>query len=209
MPFHYPEGKILLFAKAPRPGTVKTRLARTYGARGAARLYVRMLRETLDIVAGLAPLELWCAPDTSHPTLRGLARHAGARLRSQHGMGLGERMFHGFEHALERGPWSVIIGGDCVSLSRTDIDVACAFLRRGRDAVMVPAEDGGYVLLGLRRVEPELFHGIDWGGEHVAHATRRRLDRLGFDRAELPVRWDVDRPRDVRRWLRLRRGFGV
>lgn len=204
----YPNGCILVFAKAPIPGKVKTRLAPAYGKRRAAQLYRRMLAETLKKAAGLAPLELWCSPDPRHPFLHQCARAYSARCESQHGRDLGSRMHRAFAHTLRRYDWAIIVGSDCVSLSRSDLDVACATLARGSTAILGPAADGGYVLLGLRHADPSVFQGIPWGSDRVLTLTRRRLTVGGYRWKELPVRWDADRPEDVRRWLGERGRFG-
>ena len=196
----YARGRILVFAKAPVPGQVKTRLRRVYGQRGAARLYQLMLGETLDRAVGLAPMELWCAPSTQHPRLRAFGRRSGAVLRRQILGDLGQRMAYAFRRALRDADWALVIGGDCVSLTTADLDQACATLARGRDAVLGPAEDGGYVLLGLRRVSRVLFHGVCWSSNRVLRQTRFRLYQQGYDWDELPKRWDVDLASDVRRW---------
>lgn len=190
----------MVFAKAPVPGQVKTRLRRVYGKRGAARLYQLMLGDTLDRAAGLAPIELWCAPGTQHPCLRAFGRRSGAVLRRQILGDLGQRMSYAFRRVLRDADWALVIGGDCVSLTTADLDLACASLARGREAVLGPAEDGGYVLLGLRRMSRALFRGVCWGSSRVLSQTRCRLHQRGYDWVELPTRWDVDRPVDVRRW---------
>jgi len=197
----YTKGCIVVFAKAPIPGQVKTRLVPAYGKRHAAVLYRRMLVETLSKAAGLASLELWCSPDSRHPFLRRCSRAFSARRESQQGRDLGSRMHRAFAHVLRRHQWAIIVGSDCVSLTRADLDVACATLARGSSAVLGPAADGGYVLLGLRSPNPSLFHGIPWGSDRVLEATRRRLTTAGYRWKELPERWDADRPEDVRRWL--------
>ena len=202
---HYPDGKLLVFAKAPLAGQVKTRLAPVYGSRGAAQLYRLMLRECLEKAAGLAPLELWCTPSTRHSFLRTCAHEVGATLRVQRGRDLGMRMYRALAGALESAPWAVLIGSDCVSLRRADLDVACATLRHGKEAVLGPAEDGGYVLFGLRRIDKGLFRPIRWSNTRVLAQTRQRLLRFHYDWAELPARWDVDTPDQVRRW-RLNQG---
>jgi hypothetical protein len=197
-------GRILVFARAPYPGRVKRRLIPVYGKRGAARLYRLMLRDTLGAVTGLAPLELWCEPNTNNAFLRDCARQAGAKLRVQRGRDLGQRMYHAFEDVLRTAPWALVVGSDCVSLSRPDLEFACAALDQGRDAVLGPAEDGGYVLLGLRRPERALFQFMPWGTCQILARTRRQLARLDYDWTELPLRWDADRPREIRRWRAIR-----
>ncbi|HXH01978.1 MAG TPA: TIGR04282 family arsenosugar biosynthesis glycosyltransferase [Candidatus Competibacteraceae bacterium] len=197
----YPAGRILVFAKAPRPGRVKTRLARRYGKRGATRLYRELLRERLAGLAraGLCPVELWVADERGHPFFARCRREFGVSLHRQHGTDLGRRMDHALRAALRRGEYALLIGGDCASLTVGDLAQALDALAQGREAVLGPAEDGGYVLLGLRRARPALFRGIRWSTPRVLPATRARLHRAGLDWVELPTRWDVDRPTDVRR----------
>ncbi len=200
----HPRARLLVFAKAPVPGRVKTRLARHLGRRGAAVLYRRVLRQTLArvVAAELAPVELWCAPDARHPFFAACRRDLGVALRVQRGPDLGARMHHALATALEEASYAVLLGGDCVSLTSGDIRQALEALATGRDAVLGPAEDGGYVLVGLRRPCRALFRCIAWGGPRVLAATRRRARRAGLDWAELPLRWDLDRPADLRRLRR-------
>jgi rSAM/selenodomain-associated transferase 1 len=204
----FPDARILVFAKAPTPGKVKTRLIPRYGASGATALYRTLLRRTLADLqrARLSPVELWCAPNSRHSFFAACRRDYGVTLRVQRGADLGRRMDAGLTEALERGPYALVIGGDCIGLTPADIRQALAVLAEGRDAVIGPAEDGGYVLIGLRRPCPSLFRGIAWGGTGVLASTRRRLRQSGLRWAELPPRWDVDRPADVRR---LRQRFDL
>jgi glycosyltransferase A (GT-A) superfamily protein (DUF2064 family) len=104
--------------------------------------------------------------------------------------------------ALRRHPGAVLIGSDCPALRPSDLRAALRALRAGADAVLSPAEDGGYPLIGLRRVSRRLFDGVSWGSARVLEQTRRRLARLGWRWTELRTLWDVDRPEDV---ARLRR----
>lgn len=202
----FPEARLLLFAKAPLAGRVKTRLIPHYGAVQAARLYRAMLTQTLRRVqaARLCPVELWCAPDGSHPLFGQARARYGISLHRQRGIDLGARMQHALAAALTRSAYALIIGGDCVSLTANDLRQALQQLHQGHSAVLGPAQDGGYVLLGLRHVNPALFRGIAWSTDSVLAATRRRLQQHAYTWSELPPRWDVDRPLDVRRWRALR-----
>ena len=199
----FPQARLLLFAKAPIPGQVKTRLAGKLGQRGAARLYRRLLYQTLAMVTStpLCPVQLWCAPDTRHGFFSSCRRDYGVMLRRQQGADLGQRMHHALTTALRSSPYAVLIGGDCPSLGVAELHYALTVLAKGRDAVLGPAADGGYVLIGLRRPYAALFRNIIWGSNTVLAATRRRLRRAGLNWAELPPGWDVDRPADLR-WLR-------
>ena len=193
-----PGARLLVFAKAPLAGRVKTRLARHYGAAQAARFYRGMTALTLAraAAAGPARLELWCAPGVSHPFLRGLARRHGARLRAQPPGDLGRRMGRALEERLP----ALVVGADCPTVSTAMLREALDVLEAGADAVLGPAEDGGYVLIGLGRPLPGLFQAMPWGSPEVLSRTRQRLRAGGWHWHELPPVFDLDRPADLRRW---------
>lgn len=197
----YAGARILVFARAPVPGRCKTRLAPSLGARGAAALQRKLIDKTLEtaVASGLAPVELWCAPDASHPFLRRCRAGYGPRLRQQCRGELGRRMGEALRRSLRECQHVVLIGTDCPALTAADLARAFERLRAGDRFVVQPAEDGGYVLVGAAAVEPRLFRNIRWGSRHVMSATRRRLARLGSRWSELPMLWDLDRPADLRR----------
>lgn len=192
--------RLAVFAKAPVPGAVKTRLAPAIGARAAARLHESLVRHALRvaIAGGAAEVELWCAPDERHEFFARCARDFGVRLKPQGRGDLGERMEAAFREAFDQGRTLVLIGSDCPGLEAADLRAAHAALAT-HDAVFTPAEDGGYVLVGLSRPLPGLFSGIDWGSAAVMRQTRERLAAAGARVLELPTRWDVDRPEDYAR----------
>jgi rSAM/selenodomain-associated transferase 1 len=203
--YAFPNARLLIFAKAPVPGRVKTRLAGWFGARGAAELYKRWLRRTLAIAvsARWCPVELWCAPEIRHGFFAACRREYGVRLRRQCAGDLGRRMNHALNRTLSEGHDGVLIGGDCVSLGQAELWNALHQLATGPEVVLGPAVDGGYVLVGLRQPCSRMFRGIAWGTATVMAATRRRLRRTGVEWAELPMGWDVDTPADLRRLRRL------
>jgi rSAM/selenodomain-associated transferase 1 len=191
---------IAVFAKAPRPGEVKTRLIPVLGAEGAATLQSRLLGHTVDTIraSGLGPRELWCSPDTRDPVLQKYAARAGATLHDQGDGDVGERMARAFAAMLKRAKYVLLIGCDCPCLTAQDLRDAAIALQVN-DAVFTPAEDGGYALVGLRRADARLFSGIVWSGATVMRSTRERLATLGWRSYELSARWDVDRPEDLDR----------
>jgi hypothetical protein len=195
--------RIAVFAKAPVAGTVKTRLAAVLGADGAASLHAGLVRHALAsaVRSGVGPVELWCAPDERHEFFAACAAQFGARLLPQQGEGLGERMRHTFEATLAQGAALLLIGSDCPAITPSALRGAAAALR-SHDVVIAPAEDGGYVLVGLSRPCAALFDGVEWGTAAVMAQTRVRLRRSGQTWSELPTLWDVDRPED---FARLRR----
>lgn len=198
----FPQARLLIFAKAPVPGQVKTRLATRYSAIGAARWYKTMVHHTLDKVvsAQLCPVELCCAPDSAHGFFSACRYRYGVTLRRQYGIDLGQRMHYALRDALRQSQYAILIGTDCVSLTADDLSTALSELQSGKQAVLGPAVDGGYLLIGLRQPQAALFRGISWSTSSVLAATRRRLQLLELDWSELEPRWDVDRPEDLRRW---------
>jgi rSAM/selenodomain-associated transferase 1 len=194
------ETRIAVFARAPVPGEAKTRLIPGLGAEGAAALHERLVRRALRTArdARVGPVELWCAPDASHPFFAACAAEHAARLRQQRGSDLGERMDAAFEAALGDNAALVVIGSDCPALTPVALREAAAALEH-HDAVIAPAEDGGYVLVGLSTRVPGLFEGIDWGGPAVMEGTRARLARAGAKWKQLETLWDIDRPEDYAR----------
>lgn len=201
----FPEARVLVFAKAPVPGRAKTRLIPALGAEQAAALSARLLESTVDRLsaAAIAPIECWCTPTTTHPLFQRLAARWGVGLALQRGADLGERMSTAVADTLGQARAVVLVGGDCPVLEPEHLVQTLAWLEQGWDAVLGPAEDGGYVLLGLGRPAPALFHAIPWGEERVAALTRDRLAGLGWRWRELPPLWDLDRPEDLDRFRAL------
>jgi rSAM/selenodomain-associated transferase 1 len=192
--------RVAVFAKAPVPGRVKTRLAGLLGADGAAALQAGLVRRALAtaIEAGIGPVELHCAPDQRHDFFARCAERFHVALLAQNGDDLGERMHAAFLGAFASGSSLVIIGTDCPALGVGDLRAARDALREG-PAVISPAEDGGYVLIGLAHDVPGIFQGVDWGTGVVLRQTRARFADAGVRCIELAERWDVDRPEDYAR----------
>ncbi len=191
----------LVFAKAPVPGKVMTRLIPELGAEGAAWLHETLVRRTLSTVveARAGDVQLWCSPTTEHGLFHELRTSHGIPLFSQKGVDLGERMHNAMELALADAGAAVLLGTDCADLTARDLRNAADALTGDCDAVLGPAADGGYVLIGLRRPAPELFKDIAWGTSRVLESTRKVLQRSGMRWLELEVRHDIDRPEDLHR----------
>ena len=191
--------RILVFAKAPQPGFVKTRLTPVLSPQQAAELQTYLIYRTLGMATKLAdvPTELWCTPNTAHSVFKQCKEKYGITLHPQHGNNVGERMLHAAQTVLQGANQIVLIGTDCPSLTTTYLSSAFDLLEQGRDAVIGPAEDGGYVLIGLCDANPRLFSDIPWGTERVLELTRERLDALGWRWDELPTLRDIDRPADL------------
>jgi rSAM/selenodomain-associated transferase 1 len=192
---------VIVFARAPQPGRAKTRLVPCLGEWGAASLHRRLVRRTLRVAqaARCGPVELHGAPRARHGFFLRCARDFGAGLYAQRGGDLGQRMFNAIAAGLRRHRAVVLVGTDCPALEVRDLRRAARSLAGGCDAVIAPAEDGGYPLIGLRRASPRVFERIGWGGPDVFARTAEVLDGLGWRWRRLRTLWDVDRPEDLAR----------
>jgi len=187
--------RTLVFARAPVAGQAKTRLIPALGAHGAARLHRRLVRQALAVASGASPgeVELWCAPDCRHPFFAECAREFGCSLHAQPAGDLGERMRAALAAALP----ALLLGSDAPRLGVDALRNAGLALVSGNDCVLVPALDGGYVMIGLSVPAPGLFQNMPWGGPEVLAETRQRCVRLGLSLVELAACSDLDRPEDL------------
>lgn len=195
--------QLILFAKAPLPGFSKTRLIPALGAVGAARLAARLLEHAVAeaFAAAVGPVELCVTPGPKHPVWQAyFARGWGVHWTDQGRGDLGERLARAAWRRVGSGRSVLLAGTDCPQLSADRIREAASFLERS-DAVMVPATDGGYVLLGLRRFSPRVFEEVPWSTDRVAAETRARFQELGWSLVELEPLADVDGPEDLRNLL--------
>ena len=191
---------IAVLAKAPVAGFAKTRLIPLLGAERAAALSARLIERTVKVAtdAAIGPVTLWCAPDESHPLFQRL-RAQCALVRQPDG-DLGARMH---ESVAATGGPTLVIGSDCPALTAGHLRTAAQALAN-HDTVVIPSEDGGYVLIGLRAPQPALFIDMEWSTPTVMAETRRRLKALGLTWRELDTLWDVDTPADLERLARER-----
>jgi rSAM/selenodomain-associated transferase 1 len=191
---------VAILAKAPLPGLAKTRLAPALGANGAAALQARLIERAVETARGadVGPVTLWAAPDQNHPAFQTLAALFGVTLARQPDGDLGDRMLAAL--AAARGA-AIVIGTDCPALQPAHLRAAAEALA-GVDAVVVPVEDGGYALIGMREPQPGLFADMPWSTAGVMAETRRRLTQLSLSWREPARLWDVDLPEDVERLKR-------
>ncbi len=184
--------RIVIFAKAPVPGRVKTRLIPALGAEGAAVLAREMLARTVEeaLATGLAT-ELCGEPDATE----WFQERAGLRLTAQGAGGLGERLARAAERVLGEDR-ILLIGSDCPDLDRARLWTAAGALE-DHDAMLHPAKDGGYALLGMRRFDPSVFETIAWSTDEVAAQTAARIEALGWSLHVGETLRDVDEPEDL------------
>jgi len=188
---------LVIMARAPVAGTVKTRLHPLLGAEGCARLQAALIRHTATLDGGRGFLA-HTPPDTAE-LIRPLV---GRRLTlfPQHGADLGERMADAVAVAAARRPGPVIlIGTDCPVLRRAHLSAAAAQLAEGCDVVLGPAYDGGYYLIALARPDPSIFAlpTSAWGGPHVADYTAERAAAAGLQLGFIDPEHDLDTPADA------------
>lgn len=186
---------IIIFVRHPELGKVKTRLAKSIGDEKALQVYRRLLQHTFEITNKVAcdkyvhytgdivADDLWSAP--------------GYRKRAQQGEGLGERMSAAFDTLLAEGYEKLlIIGSDCYQLNTLIINQAIASLDQ-YDTALGPTFDGGYYLLGMKQMIPELFAGKAWSTDTVAQDTMRDMKILDLSCYLLPKLHDVDEAEDL------------
>ncbi len=204
---------LIVFARVPRRGEVKTRLAAAIGADGALQAYRALLHRTVAVGAALPHTTRWLclSGEDDAGECRELATRHGYRITRQvDDPDLGVRMARALAQGLEAGERVVLIGCDCPVFEPPVL--ADAFQRlRTHEAVFGPTEDGGYALVGAnRRIGPrlpELFAGIAWSQPTVMARTRARAAQAGIRLAELATLWDVDTLEDWRRWQALAAGL--
>ena len=201
-----PAAAVAVLAKAPVAGLAKTRLAPALGLAGAARAQRRFALDTLHCArsASLGPISLWCAPDVQHRFFRAVRNRVDACLAQPAG-DLGARMGQAFEHHFAQQPLMpmLLVGTDCPALTPGHLQQAAQALQ-DHDVVLIPAEDGGYVLIGMRRWVPQALQNITWSTDQVLLQTRQQLRMSGASWTELDTLWDVDEPSDwdrLQRWL--------
>jgi rSAM/selenodomain-associated transferase 1 len=189
---------VAVLAKAPLPGFAKTRLIPALGAGGAALLHARLVERAVATAcaAVIGPVTLWATPDESHPLFQAIGAHLGVALARQGDGDLGTRMLAAI--AAANAP-ALVIGTDCPALTSEHLRAAADALRGGGDAVVIPTEDGGYALIGMRAPAHALFSDMHWSAPGVMDETRRRLRALGLTWQEPVTLWDVDLPEDLER----------
>jgi hypothetical protein len=187
-------------------GAVKTRLIPLLGAQQAAAVYREMLQHAMCVAAGMDcdERQVWIDAAPVDPWLSDLAGKHGLAIRLQDGVDLGARMQKALSFGLSNCEGVVLIGSDCPEYDRDYLEASFEALAH-HDLVIGPAADGGYVLIGCKRVEPSLFDRMPWGSSLVLDSTRQRARRLNWRWHELPVRRDVDVPDDLLPFADLRK----
>jgi uncharacterized protein len=185
---------VSLFLKAPIPGAVKTRLASSLGDAGALSAY-RELVEFLLKRIGSHRVHIHHTPEDPEPLISWLGDEY--TYFAQKGSDLGERLIYAMELEFVHGAKKLIfLGGDCPYVDEARLEEAFASLQ-DHDVVLGPASDGGYYLIGVKHILPELFTGVAWGSDSVFQTTVEICQKFGFSYALLPEESDVD---DLKDW---------
>ncbi|MBP8310943.1 MAG: TIGR04282 family arsenosugar biosynthesis glycosyltransferase [Burkholderiaceae bacterium] len=193
---------VIVFARSPRLGQVKSRLAATLGAPAALQAYRELLEHALAAAAGCPDVERWLCLTGDDPDgeAAALALRFGLRVVEQSGADLGERMARALRAGLAGHSRVVLIGCDCPPIDAAVLRAALQALA-SHDMVFGPTEDGGYALIGTRAPCDGVFASIDWGSARVMAQTRERLRAVGLSAFEMPTLWDVDEALD---WARFK-----
>jgi rSAM/selenodomain-associated transferase 1 len=210
---HPTRAALVIFARAPQLGRVKTRLSPPLSPRQALAFHVACVESTARLAVALpGSIEKWLYWTRDTPAAHSLRLPSSLRFGQQRGSELGARIERAFRELHRAGAGRVvIIGTDCPLLTPQRLRRSFSLLARAQ-AVLGRARDGGFYLIGLRlpqRKLPKLFEGIEWGGPRVYRQVRRRLRAAGLRLALLPVSYDVDTVAELARLARdLRRSCG-
>lgn len=189
---------ISILAKAPIPGFAKAWLIPLVGAHAAAVLQERLTERAVAtaFASGVGPVTLYCEPDATHDTFLKMVARNKITLRPQPQGDLGARMLAAFGGSAEP---VLVIATDCPALTEAHLRSAAVALREGNDVVLIPAEQGGFVLLGMRKAQPALFSNMPWGGSSVLADMRAQIVEQRLMLIERPPLWDVETEIDLER----------
>ena len=187
-----------VFLKAPEPGKVKTRLIPDLGETLATDIHKQLVSKVLTVADQLAvETECWVAGDLTHPFVQDLSQRY--EILEQQGLDLGERMYNALLHGLQRHRKVVLVGADAFSLTPAYLEQVFSLLDQ-KDVVLGPAQDGGYLLVGVNKLHPEIFLDIDWGTASVLAEQQENLNRCRLSYELLPSGFDIDDIDDIRRF---------
>ena len=196
---------LIVFAKAPIPGEVKTRLCPPLDPDEAASLHGTLVLDAVERAKGLAGASLYVAgaPDLAHPFFKVLEGRYGAKLLPQRGPDLGARMKWAMQDAFEQGAEDVLLTGtDLPTLPRAHLMESLTLIKK-HDVVLGPTADGGYYLIGLHRMVPALFEGIAWSTASVFADTKEKTEDAGLSLGLLPECRDLDTLEDLKVFIGL------
>lgn len=196
---------LLQFARAPVPGRVKTRMLSELSAEAACELHRELVLWTCGqlLQSHLGQVQLGVAGDSTDDLFLRCRKMGAAAVFEQQGVDLGERMLSALQDALQTSPRAILVGSDCPAISPAYLQQAMRALDTS-DVVIGPADDGGFVLIGVTALHAAMFSGVVWGSAQVYAATTANLKALDMSWQALPALPDIDRPEDLRHWDAVR-----
>ena len=197
------EGAIIIFAKAPVPGQVKTRLCPPLTPDEAASLHGSMVMDAVEHTRPLREFDIYlaCTPSMDHPFFQTLAARHRLQLCEQVGEDLGQRMDHALTTILNRGyKYAVLVGADIPNLTGHTYKQAKDMLQL-KEVVFGPTKDGGYYLVGIKKPNPELFANISWSTDGVLTQSQSQAEKLGLAVSLLESEHDIDTFDDLQAFL--------
>ena len=193
---------VFQFSKVPHLNHVKTRMLPELDPRACVQLHCALTAHTSRTLSASEEqwdFQLWVDQQPKHEffqqLMTQLPRIGG--IYEQSGADLGERMHRAFAQVLKRYDAAIVVGSDCPFITESMIKTMISDLERGVDCALIPAHDGGYVAMGLKRLDIRLFTGIDWGSDRVFKQTLEALQKLCWSHSSLPPLADIDRPSDL------------
>ncbi len=204
------EGAIIIFAKAPVPGEVKTRMCPPLSPDEAASLHGSMVMDTVERTQSLREFDIFltCTPSMEHPFFQTLAARHRIQLCDQAGEDLGQRMDYALTTIFNHGyAYALLVGTDTPTLSSRHYHHAKEALQT-TDVVFGPTKDGGYYLVGTKHAIPELFAAIPWSTDSVLAQSQSRAERMGLAVGLLALERDIDTFDDVQAFLQEETGAG-
>jgi rSAM/selenodomain-associated transferase 1 len=204
------EGAIIIFAKAPVPGQVKTRLCPPLTPDEAASLHGSMVMDAVEHTRPLREFDIYlaCTPSMDHPFFQTLAARHRLQLCEQVGEDFGQRMDHAITTILNRGyKYALLVGADIPNLSGHTYKQAKDMLQ-SKDVVFGPTKDGGYYLVGMKTPNPALFANIAWSTDRVLTQSQVQAEKLGLAMSLLEPEHDIDTFDDLQAFLDEKTGLG-
>jgi rSAM/selenodomain-associated transferase 1 len=196
---------LIIFAKAPIPSAVKTRLCPPLTPDEAASLHGSLVLDAIERTKGLQGITLYVAgaPDLAHPFFKVMEGRYGAHLLEQRGPDLGARMRQALQDVFDHGAQAALLTGtDLPTLPRARLTEALALIKT-HDVVLGPTADGGYYLIGLRKMSPALFEGLAWSTTSVFAETKKKVEAAGLSLGLLPECRDLDTLEDLKAFIEL------
>lgn len=190
---------VIQFARAPHLGKVKTRLGQALGEAECLMVHQGLVEYTLrQLCGGAVSYTYFLSVSDSHSWFDQLSLHYDMTCINQVDGSLGEKIYRTFQWALASFDQVVVIGSDCPLLEKSHIEGLFDELSSGRLVSLIPAEDGGYVAIGLSCLSWHLFEGVVWGGDRVFSQTCDRIEALGWSWSAQGPLSDIDRPEDLK-----------